>query len=208
LTSPLVVESFPLSPSTEDPKIVELDFPPLPKRKPLRPIPVTASICLDFASPHALTGLPSRPALILAPASTWSREVSMAMWEQARARADETGSMVLFCDGGSENSVSGIAGHGMREVTQVGPGSWTKNVAVDWPFDERRTMYAAAGDWTMAAIVWATLGVGWITEIAVGKAAARLIRGETLRGLVIGAINRVRGLAGRQRRDEEQPLLQ
>ena len=37
----------------------------------------------------------------------------MAMWEKARARAEEVGSMVLLlCDGGAQG-VSGVAGHGI-----------------------------------------------------------------------------------------------
>ncbi|KAI0322158.1 hypothetical protein OF83DRAFT_1049838 [Amylostereum chailletii] len=169
-------ESFPMAESRDDPTIYELGMERpkgtnktdwVPTGPPfVRPVPITASICLDFASPAALNSLPSRPSLILAPARTWHTDVSMAMWEQARARAEEIGSTVLFCDGGA-GGASGVAGNGIREVMQVGAGSWTRTVGFQYPFDERRTFYALGGDWAMAALAWALLGVGWGGEVAI-----------------------------------------
>lgn len=123
------------------------------------------------------------------------------MWEQARARAEEAGSMVLFCDGGVQGA-SGVAGQGVREPLQFGSGSWTRSVGVQWPFDQRRTFYMWGGETLHAAIVWLLLGAGWGTQVF----ALRLTRGAmTARlGEVFGGI-RARLL--RRGQGERQPLL-
>ncbi|KAF9527752.1 hypothetical protein CPB83DRAFT_814927 [Crepidotus variabilis] len=124
-----------------------------------RPIPMTASICLDFASASPFAELDSRPALILAPARTWDRTVGYAMWLQAKQRAEEIGSTVLWCDGG-EGGVSGVGGGGFNDVTQVGSGSFLKTIGIKYPFDNRRTPYARFGD-SVLVLVWAlVLGPG------------------------------------------------
>ncbi|KAF8898946.1 hypothetical protein BD779DRAFT_1464992 [Infundibulicybe gibba] len=110
----------------------------------IRPVPLTASICLDFTAPEPFAALPSRPAIILAPARTWQLSVSNAMWRQARQRAEEIGSTVLWCDGG-ESGLSGIAGGGLYH-----------------PFDERRTVYAVLGDTTLIIFWIIALGSGAI----------------------------------------------
>ncbi|KAI0720030.1 hypothetical protein C8T65DRAFT_736201 [Cerioporus squamosus] len=165
-----IAESFSMTPSNEKPSIftMQLKHPrsySAPKWAPApnytRPIDITASICLDFSTAASFAGLESRPALILAPARTWHTSVGLAMWEQAKARADETGSMVLWCDGG-EGGVSGIAGRGMHAFRQVGPGSWTQTVSVPWPFDSRRTVFSAAGTSAALAIVWGIMGTSWM----------------------------------------------
>ncbi|KAK0481628.1 hypothetical protein IW261DRAFT_1418664 [Armillaria novae-zelandiae] len=110
-----------------------------------RPVPLTASICLDFAFPGTLAALESRPALILAPARTWEPTVGLAMWEQAKRRAAELDSTVLWCDGG-DGGVSGVSGRGITEVTQVGEGSWVRSIGVEYPFNDKRTVYGVKGN--------------------------------------------------------------
>ncbi|KAI0034133.1 hypothetical protein K488DRAFT_46089 [Vararia minispora EC-137] len=210
------VESFPLSSSDEIPTIYEVEIPITKSGKTTRAIPITASICLDFASPRVLDALPSRPALVLAPARTWHRDVSLAMWEQARARAEEIGSRVLFCDGG-EDGVSGFAGHGMREVYQVGPGSWTRAIGIEHPLRTSKTPYAEGGDWTMACLVFAMLGVGWFGEIAVAQLVSKygkLLVGDRgglrqVLAIVQGKFHSITGRhqQGRRPEGEQQPLL-
>jgi hypothetical protein len=81
------------------------------------------------------------------------------MWEQAKARANEIGSMVLWCDGG-DGGVSGIAGQGINEITQVGQGSWVRRIGVQYPFDERRTVYAwiENSGWLILALALVSIG--------------------------------------------------
>ncbi|EGN97309.1 hypothetical protein SERLA73DRAFT_110504 [Serpula lacrymans var. lacrymans S7.3] len=163
-----IAESFSMTPSVDPPTIYNLNlthpkgitapsWSPLPDH--IRPIPITTSICFDFASPTAFSDLPSRPALILAPARTWDTAVSLAMWEQAKTRAAESGSMVLWCDGGA-GGVSGIGGQGIGEIMQVGAGSWKRYVGVQWPFDERKTVYAAVGESEVLAFLVLLMGSG------------------------------------------------
>ena len=83
------------------------------------------------------------------------------MWEQARARAEEAGSMVLFCDGGAQGA-SGVAGHGIREPLQFGSGSWTRTVGVVWPFNQHRTLYMWGGEALPFGVVWLLVGAGWV----------------------------------------------
>jgi len=120
-----------------------------------RPIPISASICLDFTDPFPFVNLESRPALILGPANTWDTSIGSAMWQQARQRAEEIGSMVLWCDGG-DGGVSGIAGGGSHEFSQVGRGSWVKTIGVQYPFNESRTPYAFLGHYTLF-LPWAVV---------------------------------------------------
>jgi hypothetical protein len=75
------------------------------------------------------------------------------MWEQAKARAKEIGSMVLWCDGG-EGGVSGVAGGGITDFMQFGEGSWSRTIGIQWPFDESRTVYARWGDWYTVLVLW------------------------------------------------------
>lgn len=151
-----------------------------------RPVTLTASICLDFASAASFTALPSRPALILAPARTWHESVGRAMWEQAQARAAESGATVLWCDGG-RGGLSGLASARHSEIVQVGPGSWSMPVGLPYPLDTRRTWYMAGGQGAAAAAVWAVALVGLLVEggaeaVNVGQALAAVRRVlETLR---------------------------
>ena len=202
-----------------EPTIYNLQLgPPKGTKKPdwtpgppyVRSIPVTASICLDFAFPDIFNSLPSRPSLILAPARTWHTDVSQAMWEQARARAEELGSIVLFCDAGREG-VSGVAGNGMKETGQVGQGSWVRTIGIPYPFDERKSFYASSGDWVMGTIVWGLLCIGWVGEAALGHTLHRIASRGGM-GAVAGAAGRGvltvwRRLVRRERSEESAPLL-
>lgn len=163
------MESFPLAKGAEDPTVVDIEMPVRPIGKErhiqLRNISLTTSICLDFAFPRALSGISQRAAIVLAPARTWHPDVSRAMWEQTRARVSEMGGTALFCDGG-QGGFSGVASAGIREPTQVGPGTWVRTIGVEWPLNDRKTVYAAAGDWMMFFIVWMVMGVGTFGELA------------------------------------------
>ena len=117
-----------------------------------RSIPMTSSICLDFAFPSQFANLSSRPALILAPARTWERTVGHAMWLQAQQRAAELQSIVLWCDGG-EGGVSGVAGRGFNDVVQVGSGSFVRTIGIQYPFDDRKSYFARFGN-TILILFW------------------------------------------------------
>lgn len=118
-----------------------------------RSVPLTASICLDFAAASPFSDLEARPALVLAPARTWDLSVGYAMWLQAKQRAEELGTIVLWCDGG-KGGVSGVAGGGYSEIAQVGTGSWTKTVGIPYPFNDRRTPFAQFGNIALL-LLWA-----------------------------------------------------
>ncbi|KAJ6621113.1 hypothetical protein B0H10DRAFT_2018764 [Mycena sp. CBHHK59/15] len=161
-----IAESFPLTPGNSTPSTYTLQLsPPKKVTKPewgnsTRPIVLTASICLDFATPSPFGDLDSRPALILAPARTWDPAIGLRMWEEAKQRGNEIGSLVLWCDGG-KGGVSGIAGGGYNEIFQVGPGSWSKVIGVPYPFDSTRTPYGRFGDMIV-------LGASWLLVMGLG----------------------------------------
>jgi apolipoprotein N-acyltransferase len=149
-----LAESFSLFHSSAPPSIFEVDLAPPKDVKKIewapgpnytRSIPLTSSICLDFAFPSPFADLPSRPALILAPARTWERTVGHAMWLQAKQRAAELESIVLWCDGG-EGGVSGVAGRGFNDVVQVGSGSFVRTIGIQYPFNDQKTLFARFGD--------------------------------------------------------------
>jgi hypothetical protein len=102
----------------------------------------------------------------------------MAMWEQARARAEEAGSMVLFCDGGAQGA-SGVAGHGIREPVQFGTGSWTRTIGVQWPFNQRRTLYMWGGEYLPVGFVWLLVGGSSAVEVLIRDKSLRGIRGAS-----------------------------
>lgn len=195
-----VAESYRLRHSTLPPSIFEASIP-RPKEIPkdqwggnTRPVQLTSSICLDFANPTPFAELEERPALILAPARTWDPTVGNAMWLQARQRANELDSMVLWCDGG-EGGVSGVGGGVFEDVTQVGPGSFVRTIGVQYPFDSRRSLFAVFGD--------SFLIFSWILVIAPGLVS----RGNILQSIRHGGrtgmayIRRLRG-------GEARPLIQ
>lgn len=121
---------------------------------------------MDFAHSMPFTGLRKRPSLILGPAHTWQSEIGLAMWEQAKARAEEVGSAVLWCDGGSEG-ISGVGGKGMDggEVIQVGAGSWVRTIGLERETNGRRTIYTLVGPWLSVILMWLLFGTEKVSEI-------------------------------------------
>ena len=189
--------------SDEEPEIYELPFgPPSGTRKPdwaeppdyTRPIPITSSICLDFASQSLFFSLDSRPALILAPARTWHPSVGMAMWNQARQRAHEMGSTILWCDGG-EGGLSGIIGSGFEEPFQFGEGSWVKTIGLEYPSSGHKTVFTSSwvGNFGAFLIIWILAG----GELVVPATAAIVRNRSSLFAQNIVKMKRVaHGLAG------------
>ncbi|EPQ60492.1 hypothetical protein GLOTRDRAFT_52695, partial [Gloeophyllum trabeum ATCC 11539] len=180
-----VAESFSMSPASDPPTIYTLpltrpkDFTKAEWGNLTRPIPVTASICLDFSDADAFSALPSKPALILAPARTWEISVGLSMFEQAKARAAEIDSMVLWCDGG-EGGVSGVVGRGISEVMQVGQGSWMRTIGIQYPFDDRKTFYMKGGEgmalmgmWVLSLAGMGSVGRLVTTRLANWRSAGR-----------------------------------
>lgn len=200
--------------SNEPPEVYELQLgPPKGTRKTnwaeapdyTRPVPISSSICLDFASQSSFLSFDSRPALILAPARTWHPSVGLAMWNQARQRAHETGSTILWCDGG-EGGLSGVIGGGFEEPLQFGEGSWTKTIGLTYPFPKQKTVFTSAwiGNVGAFVLVWMLTGGGGL----VMKATAVLLRihGSPLAWNVVKAKEVFHGLTGlfqRRPRDVE-----
>ncbi|KAF4605020.1 hypothetical protein EYR40_003803 [Pleurotus pulmonarius] len=167
-----------------------------------RPIDVTASICLDFSAPSPFTSLGSRPGLILGPARTWHKTVGLAMWEQAKQRADEVGGTLLWCDGG-EGGVSGVAGHGLTEVTQVGEGSWKRDIGIPYPLRRRRTLYATVGDFSILVFFYVVVGLGMVKSLRrLPSVSINLPRLSDLRRKIRAMIRARQGDSA-----EQQPLL-
>ena len=83
------------------------------------------------------------------------------MWNQARQRAHETGSTILWCDGG-EGGFSGIIGGGFEEPLQFGEGSWTKTIGLTHPFPERMTgfTFMRVGNFGAFLVIWIVAGGG------------------------------------------------
>jgi len=180
----------------------------------LRNISITASICLDFASPASFTSLESRPSIILAPARTWHDSIGSAMWNQARQRAFETGSTVVWCDGG-EGGVSGVAGPGHEEPLQVGEGSWITTIGVPYPTPQSRTIFTVIGNFGAMAIVWLICGGGYaIDELLrsgnIEELNSRVREGWASTRAFVDRIRERRREAvagGQSQRGEEDPLL-
>ena len=191
--------------SNEGPGIYELPLgPPRGTRKTdwadspnyTRPIPISSSICLDFASQSSFLSLDSRPALILAPARTWNPSVGLAMWNQARQRAHETGSTILWCDGG-EGGLSGIIGGGFEEPLQFGEGSWTKTIGLTYPFSERKTVFTWVGNIGGFILIWVLTGSGGAVQAA---AMVLHIHGSPFTWNILKARQAIRGLTELYRR--------
>jgi hypothetical protein len=126
------------------------------------------------------------------------------MWEQAKARAEETGSMVLWCDGG-EGGLSGIGGRNFEDPVQVGEGSWAKTIATEWPLERTRTVYAHIGDVSVLVLL---LLVSQFSALALLPAhlplPAALRRASRLPHAVHGLREWTRGLVTGRRRTERQ----
>ncbi|KAF8633009.1 hypothetical protein AX15_001606 [Amanita polypyramis BW_CC] len=202
-----IAESFSLTHSEAPPDMFTINVPHpkdvnktewAPGPNFTRPLPITTSICLDFTDPSSFKDLSTRPALILAPARTWDIDIGIAMWEQAKQRAEELGTMILWCDGG-DGGVSGVAGKGMNDVQQVGSGSWIRTVGVDYPHRESRTVYATYGGYNLVLfwlIVSGTSFTNWFYHfLPAGATTKRVYDGVTY------AISRVRN------RGERRPLV-
>lgn len=140
------------------------------KVKESRNLPITASICLDFAHPNIFSNIDLRPSLILAPASTWHESIGVAMWQQATARAEEVGSALMFCDGGAKG-ISGIAGQGMSsgEIVQVGRGSWARTIGFRREENTKKTLYGVTGPWLSIVLIWCVLGAERVIELVVAR---------------------------------------
>lgn len=130
--------------------------------RPRRPVRLTAAICLDFAHPSIFQNLPGHADLILAPGKTWDTRIGEAMHEQVAMRADEVGSLALWCDAGG---LSGVVGQGEGGVKR-GRGSFIREVGIPWDgntdpdSDEKggeTTFYAKTGDLLALGLVWAAL---------------------------------------------------
>ncbi|KAJ7631213.1 hypothetical protein FB45DRAFT_794109 [Roridomyces roridus] len=154
-----VAESSYLTPGTQPPPLYSFPLSPPNHYKgewaenKTRPISLTSSICLDFAMPSPFQDLTSKPALILAPARTWDPAIGRRMWEEVKQRANEIGSIALWCDGG-KGGVSGVAGGGYNDVYQVSEGSWSLTIGIRYPFDSTRTLYARFGDSLVLLASW------------------------------------------------------
>jgi len=204
-----IAESFSQVTTDERPEVhaIELHRPrEIPKENwntETRPIPITASICLDFSAP--LTMLSSRPALILAPAKTWHQGVGNAMYQIARARGREVGADVLWCDGGA-GGVSGIG-----DNIQVGSGSFVKWIGVPYPPKDKRTPYGLGGDSMVLAFVTLISGAIWALHHRDGSFTHSLPRIDL--GRIRNAIGDGMARLRRQPREnraipaETQPLL-
>ncbi|KAJ7926024.1 hypothetical protein B0H13DRAFT_1974298 [Mycena leptocephala] len=138
-----IAESFALTPGADPPSTFALPLQHLTKPQwggDIRTIDVTASICLDFAMPSPFRELDSKPALMLAPAHTWDPAIGNRMFREVQQRANEIGSLALWCDGG-------------RAIYQVGAGSWVKTVGLPYP-DSTRTFYSRFGDASVVTASW------------------------------------------------------
>jgi len=214
-----IAESFSLSKGIEPPPVFTIDLPKASGYNnshwgsaphATRPVPLTVSICLDFSSAASFSHLESRPAIILAPARTWNLDVGLTMWEQARARAEEIGSVVVWCDGG-EGGVSGVAGDGYKEPMQIGQGSWTRTVGLPFPPNNGNTFFILGGQWMAFASVWTMLGAGWgVQALLIGGGSIRGMRhiSNLLPALVRRIRERGKITAQSNRRDEERDLLE
>ncbi|KAK7463870.1 hypothetical protein VKT23_005805 [Stygiomarasmius scandens] len=205
-----IAESFSLQKGTESPPLETLLLtPPNGVTKSqwngsTRPLSISASICLDFAIPSVFSNLVSRPALTLAPARTWNVDVGLAMWEQARARARETESLVLWCDGG-EGGVSGITGGGTDSIMRVGEGSWVHEIAVQYPFDQRQTFYARTGGILGISLMWILVIGGTVEGISLRFLTLGI---QNLRIPSMRWVTRRLTAVIRRKHDAEQPLIQ
>ena len=109
------------------------------------------------------------------------------MYEQAKARADEVDTILLWCDGG-EGGLSGVVGKGHYSLRR-GQGSWAEMVGVQWPFPNNpnsRSWYHAHGSWVAMCLAWG------LVLLANPSDVYRLLGGGTrnIRGLVQSVRNR------------------
>ena len=117
------------------------------------------------------------------------------MWEQAKARAAETGSVVVWCDGG-KGGISGIATGAYSEIIQVGPGSWAKSLSFSYPFNEARTVYTWGGSTLAFIIVWSVTGIGAGIQVAWRLVSLHRLGGPRFIGSIIQRIKARSRVAG------------
>lgn len=111
------------------------------------------------------------------------------MYELARARGEEIGAEVLWCDGGA-GGLSGVAGG-----VQVGQGTWVKTIGVPHPAQESRTPYGFCGDWLALAAMWGVPALFWAlrrNEGHIEQTSRSAIAGLKEHGRVF--IDRIRGI--------------
>ena len=94
--------------------------------------------------------------------------------------------MVLWCDGG-DGGVSGIAGGGFHEFSQIGRGSWVKTIGLQYPFNDRRTPYAFLGHYTLFLF--------WV--VALGPSLGGHVYLTRIHRGAFGGIRRLRAILGR-----------
>lgn len=149
---------------------------------------LTSAICLDLAHPSIFQSLSGLADLILAPGKTWDVQVGEAMHAQAAVRADEMGSLGLWCDAGG---LSGVVGRGESGV-QRGRGSFVHTVGIPYLASEEgsggrtmpmRTFYARTGDMFAAVMVWVPFLLAfWFTRRTSSAESAAAAEGEEARG--------------------------
>lgn len=162
--------------------------------------------------------IPRRADLILAPGRTWDVRVGEVMHAQAAIRADEVGSLAMWCDRGG---LSGVVGRGESGV-QRGVGSFVRTVAMPFTPDanddgrtqqiHKPTFYARTGDWFALVMMWvpvatafwlgATHSSGTQTNGAAAANKVSAILEPVRRTLAVGgsafprALSALRGAAG------------
>lgn len=209
-----IAESFSMHGSSAPPTIYTLDLKKpnwvkspksdwAPAPNYTRPVAITASICLDLAFPATFSALDSRPALILAPGRTWDATVGEVMWNQAKLRAHELGSAILWCDGG-DSGISGVAGKGISEFVQVGHGSWVNKIALPYPFDEQPTLYGRGGNYFVLIL----MGLLFVFSLPEAMSTSHPGYGIRQIGSALGNFWRRRRIGnGEQRQDGQEDLI-
>ncbi|KAH7106705.1 hypothetical protein BKA62DRAFT_213139 [Auriculariales sp. MPI-PUGE-AT-0066] len=202
-----LVESYHQISSNVQPSVVDL---PLEvhrgKHHILHNVSISASICLDFASPLTFQNR-TKPAIVLGPASTWHSQIGEAMVAQARARALEIGSHIIWCDGGAggQSGVLSPYGDDSEFIQPRHDGSWVKTIAVSYPFEEPRTWYSALGNFLALAVLCIlipTAGGGSAFLLQRGTGASK-VAGGWATSAKDALMARLRGRAA----NERTPLL-
>ena len=121
------------------------------------------------------------------------------MWNQARQRAHETESTILWCDGG-EGGLSGVIGGGFEEPLQFGEGSWTKTIGLTYPFPKHKTVFTSTwvGNFGAFIVIWILAGGGLAIQAATMVVQSR-VSSSTWNFAKVGQV--AHGLAGLLRRN-------
>ncbi|KAF8319921.1 hypothetical protein DL93DRAFT_2074203 [Clavulina sp. PMI_390] len=162
-----ITESFSMIHSTKPPPFHTLHIPykKTGKNWRTRPVVITAAICLDFAHPSTLLlaepddpnekSPPRRADVVLAPGKTWDVRIGEMMHEQVALRADEVGSIGLWCDRGG---ISGVVGRG-ESGAQRGVQTFMHTISIPYDPEEKvqphhATFYARMGDMVSVLLIW------------------------------------------------------